>query len=155
MSFYFAQSVPFSFRRLSDGNLAFMLKNSGDLIINEDGSVTWTVREIGLGLHSFIELTTGEQTKRKIYIPLCLINLDSRKYLQFLLETTRARDDARYNSQPARFYILTADGKGFHAKVRLQNLATHYVMLQLMPPEFALRYRSVHCPFCTQILESG
>lgn len=153
MRFYFAQAVPFSFGTLSNGKLAFMLKNSSDLISNKDGSVTWKVCEIGIGLHSFIELVTGEEKKRKIYIPLCLVNSHSRKFLTFLLDTTRDPMDRRYNSKEAEIYVLTLDGRGAKIKVKLESLTTHYVMLQIMPSDFALRYKSQHCPFCRELGE--
>jgi hypothetical protein len=162
MRFYFSQTVPFTYGVLTDdthNNMrarqvfapAFMLKNKQDLISNKDGSVTWNLREIGLGFHSFLEIITGEKNKRKVCIPLCLVNPNSRKFLQFLLQTTRTLEDNRYNSQPAQFYILSKDGRGFLAKVKLQNLATHYVMLQLMPPDFVSRYWSQYCLFCREV----
>lgn len=164
MNFYFSQTVPFTYGVLTNGNNlhvknsarkvlapAFMLKNKRDLISNRDASVTWNLREIGLGFHSFIEIITGEKNKRKVYIPLCLVNPNSRKFLQFLLETTKAPEDKRYNSQEARFYVLTRDGRGFLAKVKLQNLASHFVMLQLIPAEFLSRYFSQYCPFCREV----
>jgi len=154
MSFYFAQAVPFSFRRLSNDKPAFMLKNSGDLISNKDGSVTWKVCEIGIGLHSFIELVTGEKTKNKIYIPLCLVNPQSRKFLTLLLDTTKHPMDRRYNSKEAEAYILTPDGRGIKIKFKLQSLAMHYVTLQLFPSDFALKWKSQHCPFCRELGEA-
>lgn len=151
MGFYFAQAIPFSFGILSNGKLAFMLKNNRDLVSNKDGSVTWKASEIGIGLHSFIELITGEETKKKIYIPLCLVNPHSRKFLTLLLNTTRRSGDGRYNGKEAEFYVLTPDGKGALIKVKLENLAMHYVTLQLFPSSFALKWKSEHCPFCREL----
>ncbi len=153
MGSYFAQAVPFSFGVLSNGKPAFMLKNNNDLISNKDGSVTWTVSEIGSGLHSFIELITGETHKKKIYIPLCLVNPHSRKFLTLLLNTTRDSVDGRFNSREAETYVLTSDGRGAKIKVKLESLATHYVMLQLFPSHFALKWKSEHCPFCRELGE--
>ena len=147
---YFSRAVPFSFGMLSNGELAFMLKNN-DIIVNRDGSVTWKACEIGVGLHSFIELVTGETHKKKIYIPLCLVNPHSRKVLTLLLNTTRQAVDGRYNSKEAEMYVLTPNGKGVKIQFKLESLTTHYVMLQIMPSEFALRYKSQHCPFCREL----
>ena len=155
MIFYFTQAVPFSFGVLSDGEPAFMLKNSDDLVSNEDGSVTWEVSEVGVGLHSFIKLTTGETRKKQIIIPLCLMNPQSRQYLRLLLETTRNSSDARYNGKEAEFSVLTMDGRGVRIKVKLASLAINYDMLQIMPSQFALRYSSKHCPFCRQLQGAG
>lgn len=153
MLFYFAQAVPFSFGVLSNGKPAFMLKNNSDLISNKDGSVTWTACELGMGLHSFIKLTTGETRKKQIIIPLCLVNPHSRKFLALLLNTTRDSVDGRFNSREAETYVLTPDERGAKIKVKLASLTTHYVMLQIMPSDFALRYKSQHCPFCRELGE--
>lgn len=151
MSFYFAQAVPFSFGGLSNGYPAFMLKNNSNLVSNKDGSVTWKACEIGLGLHSFIELTTGEAKKKRIYIPLCLVSPKSRQYIKLLLDTTRTPKDARYNSKEAEFYVLTPNEKGARVKVKLTSLAMHYVMLQLFPSDFLLKWKSQSCPFCREL----
>lgn len=151
ISFYFSHSVPYSFGMLSNGKPAFMLKNTVDLILNKDGSITWKAREVGVGLHSFIELTTGEEKKRKIYIPLCLVNPDYRKFLKLLLDTTRNPVDGRYNSQEAELYILTPNGHGFKIHLKLENLSMQYVMMQLFPSDFALKFKSKHCPFCREV----
>lgn len=81
LAHYFSQAVPFSFGVMSNGKPAFMLKTPSDMIVNRDGSVTWTASELGVGLHSFIELTTGEETKKTVYIPLCLVDPKSRQAL--------------------------------------------------------------------------
>lgn len=150
MSFYFSQSVPYSFGMLPNGKPAFMLKNTENLIINKDGSVTWTAREIGVSLHSFIELTTGEEKKRIIYIPLCLVNPVSRKCLKLLLDTTRNPVDGRYNSQKAELYILTPNGQGTKIHFQLPNLTMQYVIMQLVYHDFALKFKSKHCAFCRE-----
>lgn len=154
MLFYFAQAVPFTFGVLSNGELAFMLKNN-DIIVNRDGSVTWKACEIGVGLHSFIELVTGETHKKKIYIPLCLVNPHSRKVLTLLLNTTRQAVDGRYNSKEAETYVLTPNGKGVKIQFKLESLTMNYVMSQLFPSRFVLRYWSKHCPFCRQLQGDG
>lgn len=155
MIFYFAQTIPFTFGVLSNGEPALMLKNRSDLVSNKDGSITWEVSEIGMGLHSFIKLTTGETRKKQIIIPFCLVNPQSRQYLRLLLDTTRNPSDARYNGKEAEFYVLTMDGRGVKIKVKLESLAINYVTLQIMPSQFALRYWSKHCPFCRQLQGVG
>ena len=153
IGFYFAQAVPYSFGVLSNGKPAFMLKNNSDLVSNKDGSVTWKVCEIGLGSHSFIELVTGEEIKKKIYLPLCLVNPHSRKFLTLLLNTTRDSTDGRYNNKEAEAYVLTPDGRGTIIRVKLESLSIHYVLLQLFPSDFALKFKSKHCPFCRKLQE--
>jgi len=150
MIFYFAQAIPFTFGVLSNGKPAFMLKNN-DIIVNRDGSVTWKACEIGVGLHSFIELVTGETYKKKIYIPLCLVDPHSRKVLTLLLNTTRQAVDGRYNSKEAEMYVLTPNGKGVKIQFKLESLTMNYVMFQLFPSVFALKFKSQYCPFCREL----
>lgn len=150
IEFYMWMAVSYSFGVLSDGTPAFMLKSGGAVIVDEDGSVSWTVREIGVGLHSFIELTTGQKTRRKITIPLCLVNPKARQSLKPLLASTISPSDGRLNSKPAEAYILTPEGAGFKVHFKLQNLTTQYAMLQLFPSDFAARFKSKHCPFCRE-----
>lgn len=151
LEYYFRQATPGMFIMAPNGNVGFMLENKRDVIINKDGSVTWKVKEISLGLHSFIQLTTGETKKKQLYIPLCLVNPKSRLYIKFLLETTRDLLDGRYNGKGAELYILTRNGDGFKINVRLENLAMHYVMLQLFPSDFLLKWKSQYCPFCREL----
>lgn len=75
---YMAKAVSYKFGVLSNGGPAFMLKNRNALAINPDDSLTWNVRESGISLHSFIELITGELTRKTVIIPLCLVNPVSR-----------------------------------------------------------------------------
>jgi len=148
LAYCFSLAVPYSFGVMSDGKPAFMLKNPLDLVINGDRSVTWRANELGVGLHIFILLTTGEQTRRTVYIPLCLVTAKTRNFLKRLINTTVDPADGRFNSRPAEFYVLTPDGYGTLIKTKLELLATQYVTLQLIPPDFASRYASPHCPFC-------
>jgi len=148
LAYCFSRAVPYSFGVMSDGKPAFMLKNPLDLIINRDRSVTWRANELGVGLHIFIRLTTGEQTRRTVYIPLCLVTAKTGNFLKRLIDTTVDPADGRFNSHPTEFYVLTPDGCGVLIKTKLAALATQYVTLQLFPPDFASRYASPHCPFC-------
>ena len=150
LAYYFAQSIPYRFG-LVKNEPALMLKSTSCIKINKDGSVTWTAREIGVGFHSFIELVTGEKRKRRVYIPFCLVNPNSREAVKPLLETTIAPLDGRFNSKPAEFWILTPEGKGFKVRIRLESLTLHYVALQLLPTDFALKFRSKFCPFCREM----
>jgi len=150
---YMAKAESFIFGVAPDGTPIFTLKNRNAIVVNGDGSVTWTARETGLGLHSFIELTTGEQRKKTIIIPLCLVNSKIRRCLKPLLDSTVDAPDGKLNSKPAECYIMRSDGFGFKVTVKLENLAIQYIMLQLFPPDFALRFKSEHCPFCRELGE--
>jgi len=148
---YMEKSVSYSFGKLQEGSIVFVLKDEKAIIVNPDGSVTWQLTEITIGLHSFLELTTGEQNKRTVYIPLCLVNPEIRQRLSFLLSTTIDPSDGRLNSKPAHFYIANPKGKGFKVQVRLAGLALNYIMIKLFPPDFPLKFKSKHCPLCKQI----
>jgi len=130
-----------------------MLNSSSHIKMNLDGSVTWAAREIGIGFHSFVEVATGEKRKRRVYIPFCLVNPNSREAIRPLLGTTIHPLDGRYNSKPAEFWVLTPEGKGFKLRIKLESLSMHYVLLKLFP-DFALKFKSEHCPFCRQIGEA-
>lgn len=153
LAYYFAQLIPYRFG-LVKNEPALMLKSTSYIKVNKDRSVTWAAREIGVGFHSFIELITGERKKKRVYIPLCLVNPKVRRFVQLLLETTIDPTDGRYNSKPAQFWILTPEGKGFKVRIRLESLSMHYVLLKLLPPDFVLKLKSEFCPFCRQIGEA-
>jgi hypothetical protein len=148
IEFYMSQAEHYRLRILPDGMLAFILQNKNALLSNPDGSITWNVREIGVAPHSFIELITGEEKKKRVYIPLCLVNPNVKQNFEVLIKATVEPIDGRYNSKKAEFYILTQDERGFMIKASLANLAMHYAMLHLFPPDFASKYASQHCPFC-------
>jgi hypothetical protein len=159
MGIYWSK-VPVSYRyvmAMTDGKdilPAFVFENSA-LVLDEDGGVTWHAREIGIGLHSFIELKTGQGVlQRTIYLPLCLVNSKSRKVLEPLIHTTISPADGRLNSRKAEFFVMRGDGRGAKIKVSLPSLATHYALLRLFPPDFPIRMRSKSCIFCRNIEEA-
>lgn len=76
MEYYWSQAAPYTYITVLEGARllpVFILKHKNDLVVEEDNSVAWQVREIGLGLHSFIEIITGEKRKKRVYLPLCLV----------------------------------------------------------------------------------
>ena len=77
MAYYWLHSMEYYYTvALENGKpvAVFVLKNNDAIVRNSDGSVTWTAQEINFTLHSFIKLTTGEEYKRTIYLPICLVN---------------------------------------------------------------------------------
>ena len=152
IEFYMANSESFQFGVLNNGEAAFMLKNEKALSVNKDGSVTWRLREIGVGLHSFLELTTGETKRKTVYLPLCLVNKETRQLLTPLLNSTVKEEDGRLNSRDGEFWILTPLGLGFKVHCKLENLTLQHVMLKFFPSDFALRFETEHCPFCRKKL---
>lgn len=150
---YMRRAEEYAFAVLRNGLPAFILRNPDAIIVNPDKSVSWQVREIGCNLHSFLELVTGEETKKKIYLPLCLVNPLSRRMVGVLLATTVDPRDGRLNSKEAEAYILLPNGGGFKISFRLVYLPIQYIALHLFPMGFALRFKSPHCPFCREIWE--
>lgn len=155
INYYMAIAESYRFGVLLNGEPTFLLKNSNAIIVNADGSVTWKAQETGLGLHSFIELVTGEKTRRKIIIPLCLVNPESRRRLKPLLSTTIDQANGKLNSKNAEFWVSTTEGFGFKVRVPLPNLTIQYVMLQLFPADFAKKFASQYCPFCKDLKKEG
>lgn len=126
----------------------FLLKNSSAIIANKDGSVTWFARVISLDAHAFIELRTGEKKNKTIYIPVCLVNANSRHVAEALLNTTVDPMDGRLGSKDAEVIIITPDGKGFMIHFELKVLALSYLSFQMFPQDYVLRLKSNHCRFC-------
>jgi len=157
MAYYWSHAAKYLFTLGSiDGETylpLFVLKNSNDLQVNSDGSVSWEAREIGLGLHSFIELTTGVKQRNRVYLPLCLVNPKTRRGFGLLAYTTIDPADGRFNTKEAEALVSLRDGKTVKIQLKLESLASHYAMLKLMPPEIAYRMRSRYCVFCRDLPE--
>jgi len=154
MARYWAGVVEYEYRLSFDGKAvipAFVLKNDSDIIVNKDGSITWAAREIGVGLHSFLEVKTGERKKKTIYFPLCLVSPRSRELLVPLINTTVDPKDGRLNSKEAEVYIVLKDRGGIKLNFSLPSLTTQEVMLNLFPQDLLPRYKSKHCPFCKDL----
>jgi hypothetical protein len=125
----------------------------GSILSGQDGSVSYDVYEETIGLHSLIKLTIGKRgTTRTICILLCLVCPQSRRDLEPLLATTIKPEVGKLNSQNAE--VILRDGRrALYVNVPLPGLTTNYVMLQLMPTDFPLRFASPHCPFCKDLLD--
>lgn len=126
----------------------FLMKSSSTIIANDDGSVTWSARAISLDAHIFIELTTGEKKTKTIYIPVCLVNTNSRHAAEAILNTTVDPLDGRLGSKDAEVIIITPDGKGCVIHFELKVLALSYLSFQMFPQDYVLRLKSNHCRFC-------
>ncbi len=147
LSKLFGQSVEYTlFRAPRNGRATFLLGHN-DIIVNPDQSVTWFAREIGVSLHSFIELTTGENHKKTVCLPLCLVNPQTREAYKPLLESTVGAA-GKLNEREAEFYVFDANMIGALIKIKLENLALHYIMLQLFPSSIIRKFKSKYCPFC-------
>lgn len=138
LSFYLVEGVP-----------CFLLQDE-DIIYNRDESVTWEIKEIGFNMHSFIQLITGEKEKKRIYLPLCLVNPQSRRCLEYLIQTTIDPMDGRLGSKDAEFIIGAKKGGFFKVSVKLTNLVLWYHTLKLMP-FIPHRFRSKQCSFCRDL----
>jgi len=152
MRYYWSKATPYTYGLVleEDGKplVVFVLRRADDVVRDEDGGVTWKVREISLGLHSFIELTTGEKRKRTVYLPICLVNPHTRKAFETLVLSTVDPRDGRLNSKHAECYIARPDGKAFKIQLELPGLTMMYLMLKVMPPDFAVHMKSTECAFC-------
>ena len=129
---FFEQSVAYTLLRSPDGKPLFMLSKKEDIIVNPDLSVTWSAREIGVGPHSFIELTTGESHRKTVYLPLCLVNPETRNSYNMLLEST-VGTEGKLNEREAKCYVLTPNLIGALVNIKLENLCLHYVCCSFSP----------------------
>jgi hypothetical protein len=148
---YMSQAEDYNFAIAPTGIPCFLVKNSSAIIANDDGSVTWFAREISICMHSFIELRTGEEKTKTIYIPLCLVNPTARQFAEVLINTTKSPLDGRFGSKKAEAIIFTPDGKGVAVCFELKGLPIHHVTLQLFPQDHASKFKSSHCPFCRMV----
>jgi hypothetical protein len=156
MQYYWARASPYIYLITFEDDrpiAAFLPKHADHIINNADGSVTWAAREISIGLHSFIELTTGEKVKRTIYLPVCLVNPHTREMFKPLIFSTVDPKDGRLSSKDAECYIIHPKYGGFKINLPLAGLTMAYVMLQIMPPDFAYHFKFNKCVFCRSILE--
>ena len=145
---YMSEAEDYNFAIAPTGIPCLLMKNSSAIIANSDGSVTWFTRAISLDAHTFIELKTGEKKTKTIYIPICLVNAESRHIAEALLNTTIDPMDGRLGSKDAEAIIITPDGRGFTIRLKLKVLALSYVSLLMFPHGYVLRLKSKHCAFC-------
>lgn len=151
MQRYMRQAEDYNFAIAPTGIPCFLMKSSSAVIANEDESVTWSVRAISLDAHTFIELKTGEKQTRTIYIPVCLLNTNSRHVAEALLNTTVDPLDGRLGSKDSEAVIITPDGKGFMIHFEVKVLALSYLSFQIFPQDYILRLKSNHCRFCRMV----
>ena len=148
---YMRQAKRYYFAVSPAGIPMLLVKDRSAIIANDDGSVTWTARAISLGAHAFIELRTGEEKTKTIYIPICLVNAEARLVAEALLNATVDPLDGRLGSKDVDVIILAADEKrvkGVKIRLSLKVLAPSYVSLQLFRQSHLLHYKSNHCWFC-------
>ena len=156
----------FGFGKLP-GGLPFFSIPWECIVEDDDGSITWSAREIFIGMHSFIELTLGRgEKKRTIYLPFCLIDPLARRFAADVARTTVDPESGRYNSKPAELLIVDIDAvqglladleagregpwrvKAFKIEVKLEALVLHLLMSRLLGLPLD-RWKSRYCPFCT------
>ena len=140
---------PFSIGILPNGEPFFAIPKEY-IVENEDGTVSWSAREICVGLHPFIELTTGQgEKKRTVYLPFCLVNPRARLFAAAVARTTIDPIDGRYCSKPAELYIVELGGRrAFKIHVSLGVLPMQLFVASILGPA-AARFKSEHCVFCT------
>jgi hypothetical protein len=149
---YMEKAEDYSPKISNNGMVWLFLKNESALIANPDGSVTWFARAISFPTHAFIELRTGEEELKTIYLPICLINDRSRKFAEVLLNSTIKKNDTRFGGKDADLAIVTPDGKICVIQIELKSLVLSYVAFQILPQDFMVRSKSSFCPFCKEAI---
>ena len=135
-----------------DGLPLLVLKNRETLIADNDLWITWTATIWTYGTsHTFLEIIIDAKKKRKVFIPICLLNPKTKLIAKSLIETTKNSHDGRFGSKNGEFYFSTDLVRVFKISLDLLPLASNYVSLEMIPNGFWEHLRSPHCPFCTEV----
>jgi hypothetical protein len=129
------------------------LCNPSIIKLNNDGTIDWEAHEVSVGMHTFIEISTGPKKDNKFVICLCLINSEIRPFIEALIHTTIDPKDGRFNSKDAELILIIDDEKIFKIHFPLPGLSTNYLMLYLVP-DICSHYKSKYCPLCKEVQES-
>lgn len=135
----------------AEGTPCLVLQSPVALVVDTDGTVTWTAKIITYTAHAFIELTTGSKKTKTIYLPICLLNPKTRIIAEALIGTTIDPLDGRFGSKNAEFFFGTSPTRLFKIAFDLTLLALEYTSLEMSSGSFLSQLKSAHCPFCTEV----
>jgi len=159
----YSSSMPSHVSSFVDGQFNFILNKAIDVDSDPEG-ISWRATEVGLGLHSWIELIIGEKRKAKVCLPICLVNSEARRIAYVLLRTSIDPDDGKLNSKKAEFNVYwPPQGEklrqgshqvldGIKVRMSLPFATMQYLIMLMVPEDFMTRFVSKHCIFCRQFL---